>query len=178
MSRDLDDLTAEMRAQTEALLEACGARGYTMRPFFTLRTPQEQARLWRQSRTTEEINARIDDLETSGAPFLAQVIRDAGPQNGRKVTNAVPGFSWHQWGEAVDCFWLVDGRAEWSSRRKMDGQNGYAVYADEATALGLDAGGRWRSFKDWPHVQLRSDSHPGRIYSLSEINEEMSVRFG
>lgn len=177
MSRDLNDLTDEMRVQAEALLEACRGRGYEMRPFFTLRTAGEQARLWRQSRTTEEIERQIRDLEENGAPFLAQVIRDAGPQNGPKVTNALPGLSWHQWGEAIDCFWLVDSAAEWSTQRKINGVNGYAVYAGEATRLGLDAGGHWTSFKDWPHVQLRGESSPARLHPLAEINDAMAEKF-
>jgi hypothetical protein len=148
-----------------------------MRPFFTLRTAEEQARLWRQSRTGQQIEAKIRELEDGGAPYLARVIRDVGPQNGPKVTNALPGLSWHQWGEAMDCFWVVDGAAEWSARRKLDGLNGYAVYADEAEALGLTAGGHWRSFKDWPHVQLSPEANPTRRYSLAEIDAEMMRRF-
>jgi hypothetical protein len=173
----MDDLIAGLRNTAEQLLVNCKARGYEMRPYFTLRTPEEQAKLWRQSRTGQEIEARIQDLEAKGAPYLARVIREAGPQNGAKVTNAIPGLSWHQWGEAMDCFWLVDGGAEWSTRRKIDGHNGYAIYAEEAERLGLTAGGHWQSFKDWPHVQLRADSNPGKQFSLAEIDAEMMRRF-
>jgi hypothetical protein len=78
----------------------------------------------------------------------------------------------------VDCFWVVDGKAEWSTIKKVDGLNGYRVYADEATNLGLDAGGLWSSLKDWPHVQFRSVSNPGGVFGLQKIDEEMKKRFG
>lgn len=177
MSRDLNELEAGYKDQVEQLLANCRTRGYEMRPYFTLRTPEEQARLWRQSRTGQEIETKIRELEDAGARYLAGVIRSVGSQNGPKVTNALPGLSWHQWGEAVDCFWSVDGAAEWSARRKVDGLNGYAVYADEAEVLDLTAGGHWRSFKDWPHVQLRSDGSPSGNLSLTEIDAEMARRF-
>jgi hypothetical protein len=148
-----------------------------MRPFYTLRTPFEQAELWRQSRSKQEIDEKINELRSKGAEFLAYCIESVGPQNGRHVTNAVPGFSWHQWGEAIDCFWLLDGKAEWSTRKKVNGKNGYFNYGAIARSMGLTAGGFWSSFRDWPHVQLRKESHPGRIYDLQEIDGIMEERF-
>ncbi len=178
MSRDLNDLVFDFKTQVIELLRLCDESGYEMRPFFTLRTPFEQAKLWRQSRTTQQIQEKTNMLNSNGARFLAHCIESVGPQNGRHVTNAIPGFSWHQWGEAVDCFWLLDGAAEWSRRKKVNGNNGYAEYALHAKEIGLTAGGYWSSFKDWPHVQLRSESNPGRVYSLEQINQKMSSRFG
>ena len=105
-------------------------------------------------------------------------LQSVGPQHGAHVTDALPGFSWHQWGEAVDCFWLLDGKAEWSTSKKVNGVNGYAVYANEAEAVGLVAGGHWTRFKDWPHVQLRAASSPARALTLLQIDTAMKVRFG
>ena len=112
-----------------ALLDRCEARGTPMRRTSTLRSPFDQATLWRQSRSKEEIEAKIAELKSQSAPFLADCIARVGPQHGDPVTNAIPGLSWHQWGEAVDCFWLVDGEAEWSPRKEINGLNGYQVYA-------------------------------------------------
>lgn len=177
MSRDLDDLTADFRGVLDDLLENCRRRGVEMRPFFTLRNVVEQAALWRQSRSSQEVETEIARLEAADAQFLAQALRDAGPQSGRWATNAIPGYSWHQWGEAVDCFWLVDGKAEWSARRQIDGQNGYEIYANEAERLGLTAGGHWKTAKDWPHVQLQGHSSPGAVFTLAQINAAMRERF-
>ena len=178
MSRDLDDLVTEFRAQVEELLNVCDQSGYTMRQFFTLRIPFEQGILWRQSRSTQEVRQKIEELQDKGADFLAHCIDSVGPRNGRHVTNAIPGLSWHQWGEAVDCYWLLDDKSEWSTRKKVNGANGYVNYAEKARSLGLTAGGHWSSFRDWPHVQMRKESNPGRLFSLQEINQQMANRFG
>jgi hypothetical protein len=178
MSRELSDLVPEFRPVVENLLATCQQDGYVMRPFFTQRTPSEQGKLWRQSRSTAQVRARLADLRGQGADFLAECIESVGPQNGPHVTNAIPGFSWHQWGEAVDCFWLLDGQAEWSTRRQVNGVNGYVNYATQARTLGLTAGGFWSSFQDWPHVQLREASNPGKAFSLQQIDRAMRERFG
>jgi hypothetical protein len=78
----------------------------------------------------------------------------------------------------VDCFWAVDGEAEWSTTKKIHSVNGYQIYAAEAKDMGLDAGGHWRSLKDWPHVQLQPVSNPGKVFSLLQIDEAMQTRFG
>lgn len=178
MAIDLNELDPAFRAKVQDALARCAGRGVVMRPYNGLRSPLEQAKLWRQSRSSEEIADRIADLQAKGAPFLAKCIEDAGPQNGDPVTNAIPGLSWHQWTEAVDCFWLVDGRAEWSTRKLVGGLNGYQVYAVEGEAAGLTAGGHWTSLKDWPHLQLRKDASPLNTMGLQDIDREMNKRFG
>jgi peptidoglycan L-alanyl-D-glutamate endopeptidase CwlK len=177
MPADLNALLPAFRIRVEDLVSACRQRGVEIRPYTAMRDPVEQARLWRQSRAREEIEHKIGELRGRGAPFLAHCIEVAGACSGAHATHSIPGLSWHQWGEAVDSFWVVDGRAEWSTSRKVAGVNGYQVYAEEATKLGLDAGGLWRRFKDWPHVQLRPGSSPLGPMKLSDIDDEMSRRF-
>lgn len=177
MAADLGKLNVEFRAKVERLVSNCRDRGVEMRPYDGLRDPWGQARLWRQSRSTEEINLKITELEENGAPLLAHYIRSVGPQHGGHVTNTPPGVSWHQWGEALDCFWIVGGKAEWSTKRLINGVNGYAIFAQEAEKIGLDAGGYWKSFKDWPHVQFRKQSNAKSVMTWPEINQEMERRF-
>lgn len=178
MAADLSTLGPAFRSSVQALLEKCLARGVEMRPYFTMRSPFEQAKLWRQSRTGEEIMSRMAELRKAGAHFLVHCLESVGPQAGRHVTNALPGFSWHQWGEAVDCFWAVAGHAEWSTQKKVDGHNGYRLYAEQAAKLRLTAGGLWTSLKDWPHVQMRPEDSPAQIMSVEEIDAAMKARFG
>jgi peptidoglycan L-alanyl-D-glutamate endopeptidase CwlK len=177
-SRDLGDLIPGLKPKVQELLSKCLSRGVEMRPSATLRDPFEQARLWRQSRSREEIERKIARLREAGAPFLADCIKRVGPQSGRPVTGAAPGLSWHQWGEALDCFWVVNGEAEWDANRLSNGVNGYRVYAGEALQLGLTAGGFWPRFKDWPHVQLRPANSPTDVMTLAEINDTIEARFG
>ena len=177
MPPSIQDLELEFQQGAQDVLDTCAGLGVEMRVNETVRSPLAQARLWRQSRAIEEIRARIAALRAAGAPFLAECIEKVGPQHGDHVTNAPPGLSWHQWGEALDCFWVVDGRAEWSTTRKVNGQNGYRVYAATADQLGLDAGGLWTRFKDFPHVQLRAAGSPADLFSLPEIDAVMRERF-
>lgn len=179
MAVNLDGLDNAFRSKLEELIISLKSLGIEMRPCAALRTPQQQAVLWRQSRSREEVAAAIQRLRDGGANFLAEVMETVGPQHGPPVTNALPGLGWHQWGEAADCFWAVNGAAEWSSSRVIDGINGYKVYAAKAKEIGLEAGGFWSSIKDWPHVQLRAFGSPTSAgLTLSEIDAEMESRFG
>lgn len=180
MSNKLSDLVPAFRDKVDLLISNCAAKGVRIVPINTLRSPHEQARLWRQSRSKAEVTAAIEDLRSKGAPFLADVLDGVGPQYSKQeVTRALPGSSWHQWGEAIDFSWEVDGKLEDSETRKVDGVNGYKVMADEAIALGLDAGFYWRSLKDGPHVQLRSDANPLKAgIGWPEIDRTMRERFG
>lgn len=151
MARDLSLLRDDFEADARQLIaDVLRVDGWTMRSFFTRRSPWEQARLWRQSRGSAEIHRAVAQLEREGAPFLANVILSVGPQHGRWATNALPGQSWHQWGEALDCFALVDGRAVWSRQHPA-----YRAYAERAREMGLTAGFFWRR-QDAVHVQRTS----------------------
>jgi peptidoglycan LD-endopeptidase CwlK len=178
MSASLNDLTAGFSQPMQTLLDNCAQRNVIMRPYFTLRDPFTQAKFWRQSRTSEEVLKKIADLKNAGANFLAFCLDSVGPQSGDPVTNAIPGLSWHQWGEAVDCMWVVNGDAEWSTTKKINGQNGYAIYAEEAKKLNLTPGGLWKSLKDWPHVQLRSAASPLGAFTLVQIDSAMKEKYG
>jgi hypothetical protein len=179
MSVDVNKLIPEFRTKVLQLLDKCKTKeGIRMYPNEGLRDPFIQAKYWRQSRPSSEIQAKIAELKTQGALFLAHCIDSVGPQQGPHSTDAIPGLSWHQWGEALDCFWLVDDKAEWSTTRIVKGKNGFRVYANLAAASGLTAGGLWTKFKDWPHVQLSKASSPLDKYTLQQIDAEMRNRFG
>jgi peptidoglycan LD-endopeptidase CwlK len=175
MPISLGGLDPQFRQLLDQLLVLCQQEDIEMVPYFGLRTPFEQGKLWRQSRSVAQIQSKLADLRAKGAPFLAHCIDSVGPQHGPPVTNAIPGLSWHQWGEAMDCYWLRNGKAEWDT--EIGGsRNGYKVYAFLASQNGLFAGGHWQSFKDWPHVQKRRAGSPNR--PLTEIDREMRSRFG
>jgi peptidoglycan L-alanyl-D-glutamate endopeptidase CwlK len=178
MPIDSTQLVTEFKVRLDELVAACNGLGVEMRPYFGIRTPFEQARFWRQSRAGEEIKRKIRELRDAGAPFLADCLDSVGPQNGPPVTNALPGLSWHQWGEAADSVWIVSGNTEWSTQKKINGVNGYRIYAEQAQLLGLDPGGLWKSLKDWPHAQLRTAGSPLKVMTLVEVDRVMRERFG
>lgn len=178
MTDRLEGLEPQFRARLEAVIGALRDDGIEMRVTVGVRPPAEQARLWRQSRSREEIEAAIRHLKQAGAWYLAEVLATGAPALGPPVTRALPGLSWHQWGEAADCLWVVDGVAEWSLARIVNRDNGYHAYARAAEAAGLVAGGLWPRLSDWPHVQKRKDASPLMAgLSLKAIDEAMRERF-
>lgn len=158
MIRSMDELDPDFRSAVDGVLHACLQRHVQMVVYCTLRTVRQQAVLWRQSRSSGEIERHLHVLREHGANELAEAIVAVGPCDGPPVTNAPPGASWHHYRRAVDAFWLHDDAADWSTRtRNRLGLNGYSVWADCAERSGLVAGGHWKRFKDWPHVQADED---------------------
>ena len=92
--------------------------GVTLRITSGLRTFAEQDALYAQGRTAE----------------------------GRKVTNAQAGDSYHNYGLAFDVVEIRDGQAIWETEHwEMIGVHG--------EDCGFEWGGRWINFKDRPHFQ-------------------------
>ncbi|MER8565985.1 DUF1906 domain-containing protein [Mesorhizobium sp. M0924] len=176
----LQGLDPDMEARTLLLIQECAKQGVKMVASGGVRTPQVQAKLWKQSRSATQIKAAVSSLRAQGAPFLADVLEQTSAPKGQHVTNALPGMSWHQWGEAVDCYWEVNGKPEWDPDAVHGGVKGYHVYADlaETKQIGLNAGGHWSSFKDWPHVQFRKAAGPKSLYTVKEIDKRMKDLYG
>lgn len=166
--RDPALLDRDFGIRVSELLVALRDQGFEFRFSATLRTPWTQARYFRQSRTRETVSARIIDLRSSGAGYLADVLEAVGPQSGPPVTRAIPGLSLHQWGVAADLFLVERGAAIWDP-----GHAGYHALAITAESLGLKSG---RSFGDPPHVQARH-TEPTAL-PLAEVAAEMLDRFG
>jgi len=172
MSRDLDDLIPEFKEHIVTIIAEVKERGYEIRPFFTRRSIEEQARLWRQSRSSVEIRKAADRLVHEAAEYLAKVLLNVGPQHGRWATNALPGQSWHQWGKAVDCFAINEqGKAVWAA-----GYQAYEIYAEVARGRGLTAGFYWKR-RDAVHVQYNSEGVRAN-YTWPEIDDEMRKQYG
>ena len=170
-------LTPDFATKLKALIAACADQGIVMEPYFGLRDPITQAKLWRRSRSSGEIATQIGHLRAAGANFLADCLDKAGPQlSGPWATNALPGFSWHQYGEAVDCAWIRNGVMCWSTT--LDGpKNGYLVYDDLAARQGLTAIAK-TMHRDYGHVQLRPQGAPDQLYGILQIDTMMREKFG
>lgn len=178
MPASLNELVQSFRPKALQLLEDCRNHRMPMVPYFTIRHPREQARLWRQSRSRLEVETGIAWLREVGAPWLADVLESVGPCFGRWATNAVPGNSWHQWGLALDCYAEVDGRCSWDTVPGQVGGPGdayYRFYAQRAEDFGLRSLGA--SLGDWPHVQDQQASAPARVFTWPEIDTQMERRF-
>ena len=86
MSRSLDDLRPVMRPMVDPWLADCRAQGIDILVTCTLRTMDEQAKLYAQGRTSP----------------------------GPIVTNAKAGQSAHNYGLAMDVVPIVNGKPDWT----------------------------------------------------------------
>lgn len=125
----LSGLHPVVHAAATALLERCYARGVNIVITQGLRTIAEQDALYAQGRT----------------------------KSGQIVTNAKGGYSYHNFGVAIDfALLLPDGSVSWDAKRDGDG-DGVADWSEvvqEAKALGFGWGGDWTSIKDYPHFDM------------------------
>lgn len=68
--------------------------------------------------------------------------------NGRRVTNARAGESWHNFGLAADIVFKKNGQWTWSESME------WAKLGKIGKSLGLEWGGDWRKIVDRPHFQF------------------------
>ena len=68
---------------------------------------------------------------------------------GEIVTNARAGFSWHNFGLAVDVAPLIPQGVDWNTNHPA-----WLRIVAAGTSFGLVSGAEWRTFPDWPHFQL------------------------
>lgn len=118
-----------VRKATEALIEISYNRGVPIVITQGLRTIAEQDALYAQGRTT----------------------------SGPAVTNAKGGYSYHNFGLAIDFALLLDGgEVSWDMSRDGDGDGAkdWNEVVAVAKSLGFEWGGDWTSFKDYPHFQM------------------------
>lgn len=66
---------------------------------------------------------------------------------GKKVTNARAGYSYHNYGLAFDCVPMVNGKTAWD-RLDLFQKMGLV-----GKSVGLEWGGDWTKFRDYPHFQ-------------------------
>jgi peptidoglycan L-alanyl-D-glutamate endopeptidase CwlK len=167
-SRRLEDLAPEVQQMAKEHILRCADAGFELLIYCTLRDTHEQSRLYRQSRTKEQIQKKMDQLTAKGFPALAKILKDVGPQKtAPKVTNAGPGESFHQYNRAYDCVPVLHGKPIWGT-----GGEGAAIW-DKVGKLGKKCGlewaGDWTSFREFPHFQFTDGK---------DISDLMQERFG
>lgn len=134
-SRKIEDLDADTAAKARLFIEECEKAGVDVIITSTYRDKESQAALYAQGRT---------------AP-------------GKKVTNAGPGKSYHNWRVAFDFVPVVAGKAMWSDNKL------WSLCGAIGVQCGLEWGGQWKSFPDKPHMQ----NTKGRTIAQFEVSEHM-----
>jgi hypothetical protein len=67
---------------------------------------------------------------------------------GKIVTDAPPGHGWHNFAMAVDVVPL-DPLPDWNLTHPV-----WKRLVEVGESLGLQSGSEWRTFPDWPHLQI------------------------
>ena len=94
----------------------------------------------------------IDIRVTQGLRTVAEqeaLYAQGRTSSGDIVTNAAGGYSWHNFGLAIDVVPLTPLGPDWDTAHPVWGR-----IVAVGTGLGLTAGAQWRTFTDWPHFQL------------------------
>lgn len=182
-NRKISDLTPQMQIKAEEFKKLTKASGVDVLIYSTTRTLTEQARLYRRGRTSVQIKNKIHSLRKRGFGFLADFIVQVGPQRGSKiVTNAGPGESWHNLGEAFDAVPRLDidndGDLDiiWAIK---EFPYEWSVFWWCGKKLSLEVGGYWTNFVDGPHMQLRKGPNPTRAYAKNpEALKQLLIKNG
>lgn len=173
-SRNLSDLIPEAEDKANLFLEQLEERGVNALIYCTLRTPEEQIKLYRQSRSSAQIKQKILKLRGRGFGFVADVIEKVGPQKtGRHVTNACGYESFHNLAEAFDAVPLIGGKPAWNYSHAKDEWDTMGIVGK---CVGLEWGGYWTRFVDRPHFQLRPGGNPLKIYAPEEFQQLLTQR--
>ena len=128
----------------------------------------------------DKIRAMAAQLESEGTVIrVTQALRTAEQQNelyaqgrtvpGNIVTNCRGGFSYHNFGLAVDCVPSLPGNTyipDWNASHPT-----WKRMEEIGQSLGLTVGANWRTFPDAPHFQLT-----GR-FPVGEPDDELRQLF-
>jgi peptidoglycan L-alanyl-D-glutamate endopeptidase CwlK len=118
-SRDIKDLHPRVAAKCRDFIARCKEAGIEVLITSTYRDAESQAALYAQGRT---------------AP-------------GKRVTNARPGYSFHNFKVAFDFVPIVHGKADWNDLDL------FRRCGEIAELCGLEWAGRWKKFKEYAHCQ-------------------------
>lgn len=169
VSRDINDLDPLFKIKVNRIkykFNEVTANAVTLLVYCTRRSIIEQAILYRQGRSTSQINAKQDKLIEYGFPKLSDVLEDVGPQYETvKVTGAGPGESWHNYNLAIDAVPIQAGNLLWNRNDLYD------IYGELAEKQNLTWGA---SFGDKPHIQMGS-GNPLEYFTTLDIRRMLNL---
>ncbi|MCD4813867.1 M15 family metallopeptidase [bacterium] len=172
-SRDLDDLIPEVKEKALVVQKVCQEAGhFDLLIYCSLRPLEEQARLFRQSRSRKEINVKINKFNERGLGFLAEVIENVGPCYGRHVTNAAPGESWHNYGQAWDAVPMINSKPCWNY---FQAKAYWDAYGEAVRKVGMYWAGDWTRFREYPHAQLSVGGNPLKTMTAEQVREALAA---
>ena len=128
-SRRLEDLDPELRKLAQRHQDACAVLGIDLLIYCTYRSNAEQAELYVQGRTA------LGRIRTYAKP---------GASNHNATRDGIPAA------RAYDCVPIRQGKAIWNNDDPA-----WEIVGEEGEKLGLSWAGRWLSFREFPHFELK-----------------------
>ena len=126
-SKSLNDLEPEVKELAERFIAECNRQGIQLLVTSTYRNFAAQNELYAQGRT----------------------------KPGKKVTNAKPGQSFHNYRLAFDIVPIRNGKPVWGTSGE-DGKLWQKIGAI-GVSVGLEWAGNWKTFTEFPHFQKLPD---------------------
>jgi len=133
-----------------------------------------------------KIRAMAGSLTENGIEIrVVQGLRTAADQDalyaqgrtapGNIVTNARGGYSWHNFGLAVDCVPGIRGAVKWTPNWNAKDPD-FAAMIAAGEAQGLVSGANWKSMPDEPHFQMPGvpvtpDDAAREVLALHGVND-------
>jgi len=156
MSRKLELLKPSFLIRVQDFKDRCYHHDLDILIYCTVRDLKEQSRLYRQGRSLKTITNKSDELAYQfDRPDLGKVLMGVGPQQGKVIlTKAGPGQSLHNYGYAVDAVPVINGKLLWTTD---DDESKYYwdLFGSCADESGLEWSGNWKTFKEYPHIQMK-----------------------
>ena len=119
-SRNIDDLQPVVRLKAVKFIDECKKAGIDVIIISTYRNYVDQEKLY----------------------AIGRIIP------GKKVTNAMPGYSYHNFRVAFDFLPLVNGKADWNNIEL------FKQCGDIGKKLGLEYAGDWKRFREYGLLQF------------------------
>lgn len=135
-SRDIKELHPIVSKMCLSFIDKCKSEGIDVIITSTYRDFESQQSLYNQGRTTP----------------------------GKKVTNAKPGQSFHNFRVAFDFVPIVNGKAQWNDLSL------FKRCGEIAKSCGLEWAGEWKTFKEFAHCQYTSG------LSLKDFQEGKTIK--
>ena len=135
-SRSLDDLIPEAKKRVQAFITACKLEGIDLLVTSTYRDNASQEELYAQGRTKQ----------------------------GKVVTNARAGQSFHNYRCAVDVVPIRNGKPVWDSKDQI-----WQIIGRLGKEAGLEWAGDWKRFKELAHFQYTGELTLAQLQSGAKI---------
>lgn len=155
---DFTKLNPEFVPLLQQLISNMEGKGHTVNAYYGFRSLDSQAKIYRRSRSTVQINMLLDELKKNGATYAASVMESVGPQPTGSWGTDTYLYSQHLIGEACDMF--IDG--------DMKGGDVYNTLASEAIKLGLTPGRNF-THQDSGHIQYRA-IELSKTYTMAQMD--------